>query len=197
MISSPMDVDETAQSSLATDVAMGEQSSLQDDVDMRSASSKSSRDEGFEHPRSSNAMEPSGTADSETSDMPASTDLADHIPGMYRILDLVSEQGSGGLGEFEWSGVLYISAELTDLRIVDKIIIAQESFGRFMNDLCPGAYQSLTHVNFNALDQFNVKPFGIYGSKSEIVRYLQDLELIDGNMYVILLSSMNSSFTPG
>jgi hypothetical protein len=27
-------------------------------------------------------------------------DLAYSIKGMYRILDLISEQGSGGLGEF-------------------------------------------------------------------------------------------------
>lgn len=33
-----------------------------------------------------------------TSGLPPSTDLVDHIAGMYRILDLVSEQGSGGLG---------------------------------------------------------------------------------------------------
>lgn len=29
-----------------------------------------------------------------------SLDIADSIPQMYRILDLISEQGSGGLGEF-------------------------------------------------------------------------------------------------
>lgn len=32
---------------------------------------------------------------------PATTDLAEYIPGMYRILDLVSEQGSGGLGKYD------------------------------------------------------------------------------------------------
>lgn len=40
----------------------------------------------------------------------------------------------------------------------------------------------MTHVNFNALDQLNLRPLGIYGSKSEIVRYLKDLQLVDDNL---------------
>ena len=67
---------------------------------------------------------------------------------------------------------------------VDKIIISQESFGRFVNDVCPGAYQSMTHVNFSALDQSTIKPVGIYGSKSEIVRYFRDLNLLNDETYV-------------
>ncbi|THG94479.1 hypothetical protein EW026_g7001 [Hermanssonia centrifuga] len=86
------------------------------------------------------------------------TDLVDAIDGMYRILDLMSEQGSGGL--------------------IDKIIIAQESFGRFVNDICPGAYQSMTQVKFDALDALSIKPLGIYGSKEEIARYLRDVGAI-------------------
>ena len=66
---------------------------------------------------------------------------------------------------------------------VDKVIISQDSFGRFVNDICPGAYQSMTHVNFKALDDLSVRPLGIYGSKSEIVRYLKDLDLISHDMY--------------
>ncbi|KAI0089047.1 hypothetical protein BDY19DRAFT_993280 [Irpex rosettiformis] len=97
------------------------------------------------------------------------TDLIDRIPGMYRILDLVSEQGSGGL--------------------VDKIIISQDSFGSFVNDLCPRAYQSMTHVNFDALDRLDIRPVGLYGSKSEIVRYLADLQLVDDDTARLLLES--------
>jgi hypothetical protein len=67
---------------------------------------------------------------------------------------------------------------------VDKIIISQESFGQFVNTVSPGAYQSMTHVNFEALDKLNIRPVGIYGSKSEIVRYLRDLELVDEEAYV-------------
>lgn len=40
----------------------------------------------------------------------------------------------------------------------------------------------MTHVNFNALDQLNLKPVGLYGSKSEIVRYLKDLSLVNEDL---------------
>ena len=62
---------------------------------------------------------------------------------------------------------------------MDKIIISQDSFGRFVNDICPGAYLSMTQVDFTALDQLNLKPVGIYGSKSSIVCYLKDLGIIN------------------
>ncbi|KAF8452913.1 hypothetical protein L210DRAFT_3617960 [Boletus edulis BED1] len=86
-------------------------------------------------------------------------DLACSIKGMYRILDLISEQGSGGL--------------------VDKIIISQNSLEAFINSVCPGAYASMTKVNFKALDHYVIKPVGVYGSKEEIVRFLLQLGVID------------------
>ena len=67
---------------------------------------------------------------------------------------------------------------------VDKIIIAQESFGKFVNNMCPGAYQSMTHVDFQALDQLNLRPVGVYGSKSELVRYFSNLDMVDDDLYV-------------
>ncbi|KIJ61776.1 hypothetical protein HYDPIDRAFT_115606 [Hydnomerulius pinastri MD-312] len=86
-------------------------------------------------------------------------DLVDSIKGMYRLLDLISEQGSGGL--------------------VDKIIIAQDSLQSFINTICPGAYASLTKVNFKILDRYIVKPVGIYGGKEEIVRLMLSLGVVD------------------
>ena len=41
----------------------------------------------------------------------------------------------------------------------------------------------MTKVNFKALDNFVIKPVGVYGSKEEIVRFLFELGAIDGNMY--------------
>ncbi|KAH7882014.1 hypothetical protein F5I97DRAFT_1939518 [Phlebopus sp. FC_14] len=98
----------------------------------------------------------------------AEYDLAHSIKGMYRILDLISEQGSGGL--------------------VDKIIIAQESLQAFINSVCPGAYASLTKVNFKALDKYIVKPVGVYGGKAEIVRFLASTGIIDDDVRAKLLS---------
>ncbi|KDQ64238.1 hypothetical protein JAAARDRAFT_201615 [Jaapia argillacea MUCL 33604] len=98
---------------------------------------------------------------------PQTSDLAHRIPGLYRILDLVSEAGSGGL--------------------VDKVIIAQESLGQFVNSLVPGAYTSLTKVDFGLLDKASVKPIGIYGSKAEIVKFLKSLDIVDDELAAALL----------
>ena len=67
---------------------------------------------------------------------------------------------------------------------VDKIIIDQESTGNFINDLCPGAYKNLTKVDFKTMDNLKLKPLGIYGSRTEIVRLFKELNVIDQNTYV-------------
>jgi len=67
---------------------------------------------------------------------------------------------------------------------VDKVIIDQNSIRRFINSVSPGAYASITKVDFKTLDRFMIKPFGLYGSKYEIVRLLQGIGAIDDNVYV-------------
>ncbi|KAJ7698920.1 hypothetical protein B0H17DRAFT_1049693 [Mycena rosella] len=89
----------------------------------------------------------------------ASFDLLHSIKGLFRVLDLISESGSGGL--------------------VDKIIIAQDSLKELINVLCPGAYVSLVKVDFKALDNLTIKPLGLYGSKSEIIAFLSCRGVVD------------------
>ena len=110
-------------------------------------------------------------------------DLAYSIKGMYRILDLISEQGSGGLGEFLTRNRACFPS--IDLSSVDKIIISQDSLAAFINSVCPGAHVSITKVNFKVLDKYVIKPVGVYGSKEEIVRFLLRLGVIDDTMYVV------------
>ncbi|KAK0239015.1 hypothetical protein EDD85DRAFT_527825 [Armillaria nabsnona] len=100
------------------------------------------------------------------------TDLVYEIPGMYRLLDLISEPGSGGL--------------------VDKIIIAQDSLKLFANDKSPGAYVSLTKVDFNVLDRFAIKPVGVYGSKEEIIHFISTLTVVDPSLAQKLLKPQSS-----
>ncbi|KAI6020260.1 hypothetical protein BKA83DRAFT_674992 [Pisolithus microcarpus] len=100
-------------------------------------------------------------------------DLASSVKGLYRILDLITEQGSGGL--------------------VDKIIISQSYLQAFINIVCPGAYASMTKVNFKALDQYIVKPIGLYGSKEEIVRFLAELRVIDDALAAQLLADPSTA----
>jgi hypothetical protein len=70
-----------------------------------------------------------------------SFDLLDRIPGMFRLLDLVAEQGSNGIGQF-----VSIMAFNANSSTVDKILIAQDSVARFANLIHPGSYQSEIQV---------------------------------------------------
>jgi hypothetical protein len=67
------------------------------------------------------------------------------------------------------------------------VIIAQDSIQRFINSVSPGAYASITKVDFKALDRFLIKPLGVYGSKGEIVRLLRSIAVIDDNTCVLLV----------
>ena len=100
------------------------------------------------------------------------------VKGMYRLLDLITEQGSSGLGN---SFLLAIGFLALMEFIVDKIVIAQESLQAFINALSPGAYSSITKVNFRKLDNCLLKPIGVYGSKEEIVRFLREIRAVDDN----------------
>ncbi|KAH9171595.1 hypothetical protein EDB89DRAFT_1906874 [Lactarius sanguifluus] len=53
------------------------------------------------------------------------------------------------------------------------------SLQEFINTLSPGAYSSITEVDFKLLDNVVLKPFGIYGSKEEIVRFLSEIKAVD------------------
>jgi hypothetical protein len=82
--------------------------------------------------------------------------------------------------------------------IVDKVVIAQDSVQRFINAISPGAYASITKVDFKTLDRFMIKPLGVYGSKHEIVKLLRSIGAVDDDMQVplhILLSSIMSCAT--
>lgn len=68
---------------------------------------------------------------------------------------------------------------------VDKIIIDQESMGRAMNAIRKGTYKSISRINFPALDGVSVRPIGIYGSKSAIVEFLVNLQVVDRALSVI------------
>jgi len=63
--------------------------------------------------------------------------------------------------------------------LVDKIIIAQDSLGRFINKIQPGAYKSLTKVDFKALDTGFLQPIGVYGSQESIVSFFLDFGIVD------------------
>jgi hypothetical protein len=51
-----------------------------------------------------------------------------------------------------------------------------------MNFIMPGAYTSITRVDFKTLDEASIMPVGLYGSSSEIVRYLSEMKAISDDM---------------
>ncbi|KAJ6484963.1 hypothetical protein DFH09DRAFT_1378006, partial [Mycena vulgaris] len=105
---------------------------------------------------------------------PVVSDLMYSVNGMFRVLDLISEHGSSGL--------------------VNKIVISQDSLKAFINELSPGAYSSLTKVDFKALDQLLIKPVGLYGSRSEIVAFLSAQGAVDElTAHALCLSRDNSA----
>jgi hypothetical protein len=65
------------------------------------------------------------------------------------------------------------------------VIIDQDSFRRLVNDLSPGAYISLTKVDFKVLDKLAIKPIGVYGNREEIVSLLVSLGVIESPMSVL------------
>ncbi|KAG8690824.1 hypothetical protein FRC11_008865, partial [Ceratobasidium sp. 423] len=103
---------------------------------------------------------------------PTPDDVLSSIPNLFRLLDLVDEHGSGG--------------------IVEKIVIDQDSLHRLLNIVRPGSYDSVSRINFKELDKLSVKPTGLYGSQSEIIRYLQQAQYLGDNS-VALLSRVNKS----
>ncbi|KAJ6609456.1 hypothetical protein B0H10DRAFT_2063907 [Mycena sp. CBHHK59/15] len=165
--------------------------SITDDGQSIYASSLNS-EEYFSSPEADEELPEAGTPDREAAIDPTDNvvndlpdifspaidnyDLLRSVQGMYRVLDLISEPGSGGL--------------------VDKIIICQDSLQEFINVLLPGAYSSMTKVNFKALDNLSIKPLGLYGSKSEIVAFLKATGIIDEPIARALELSRDRSAEP-
>ncbi|KAJ7809088.1 hypothetical protein B0H14DRAFT_2867919 [Mycena olivaceomarginata] len=122
-----------------------------------------------------------------------SIDLVHSVNGMFKILDLIREQGrwvfvalirlatflSLDLAAASVCRRCFIQIFPGEHSIVNKIIISQDSLKNFINELSPGAYSSLTKVDFKTLDQLSIKPAGLYGSKSELVAFLSALGAID------------------
>ncbi|CAE6486977.1 unnamed protein product, partial [Rhizoctonia solani] len=95
-----------------------------------------------------------------------------NFPTLFRLLDLYSEHGSGGL--------------------VEKVLIDQDGLRRLLNTLLPGSYESVSKIDFKALDKCAIKPLGVYGSKTEIVRFLREINCLSADSERSLLTSFGS-----
>jgi hypothetical protein len=110
-------------------------------------------------------------------------DLLPQIKGMYRFLDVVSEQGNGGVGKLVAARLFKcLTSPPPSPLPVDKIVIDDVGVSEFVNNLHPGAYKSVSSVDFAALDTQRLQLVGIYGSRDEIVRFLLSHGHIDNRM---------------
>ena len=78
---------------------------------------------------------------------------------------------------------------------MEKVIINQDSLNCFVNKISPGAYASLTRIDFRALDRASVKPVGVYGSKEKIVDLLLEVGVIEPDLFVVPVTS-NTVLSP-
>ncbi|KAB5588316.1 hypothetical protein CTheo_8242 [Ceratobasidium theobromae] len=96
----------------------------------------------------------------------------DKINNLYRLLDLYQENSSGGL--------------------VEKVLIDQKSLRRLLNTLLPNSYISVSKIDFKALDKLTIKPLGIYGLKSEIIKFLRGIKCLNDESDELLTSSIGT-----
>lgn len=108
-------------------------------------------------------------------------DLLNRMHCVYRLLELYSERGNSGLGTSVHSSSLYIQL-IINHKIVDKVVIPQQSLRRFVNSVSRKAYKSMTRIDFASLDKVSLRPIGVYGSKSEIIKLLLEIGAIDESM---------------
>ena len=72
---------------------------------------------------------------------------------------------------------------------MEKVIIDQESLKRFVNEVSPRAYVSLTRTEFRALNNASIKPVGVYGSRERIVDLFLEVGSIEPRLFVIPAAS--------
>ncbi|KAG8792428.1 Vacuolar protein sorting-associated protein 13A [Ceratobasidium sp. 428] len=103
-------------------------------------------------------------------------DVIQRVPNLFRLLDLVDEQGTGG--------------------IVEKMVIDQTSLHRLLNIIQPGSYDSVSKINFKSLDKLSIKATGLYGIRSEIIEYLKKAGCLNNDAATFLLDGVASSTVP-
>ncbi|KAG8744092.1 Vacuolar protein sorting-associated protein 13A [Ceratobasidium sp. 414] len=103
-------------------------------------------------------------------------DALERVPNLFRLLDLVDEHGSGG--------------------IVEKMVIDQASLHRLLNTVQPGSYDSVSKINFKSLDKLSIKATGLYGIRSEIVKYLKQARCLSDDAAMFLSGGSASRTAP-
>ncbi|CAG8695303.1 16008_t:CDS:10, partial [Funneliformis mosseae] len=99
-------------------------------------------------------------------------DLIESIPNLYRLLDLCKDDGSNGL--------------------VDKTIISKDFLKKLCNDMVPSSFKSISEINYAELNSISVRLIGCYGNRHLIAKLLLNLEIINQQIYDLLIVSQPS-----
>ncbi|CAB4415712.1 unnamed protein product [Rhizophagus irregularis] len=98
-----------------------------------------------------------------------SSDLANRINGLYRLLDLCDDDDSSG--------------------IVDRIIISKEYLGKLCNDMVQSSFKSISEINYSELNSISFRLIGCYGNRILIAKLLLNKNIIDQQLYKLLTTS--------
>ncbi|CAB4446571.1 unnamed protein product [Rhizophagus irregularis] len=104
-----------------------------------------------------------------------SSDLANRINGLYRLLDLCNDDGSSG--------------------IVDKIIISKEYLGKLCNDMVQSSFKSISEINYSELNSISFRLIGCYGNRILIAKLLLNKNIIDQQLYKLFTTSVSINDT--
>ncbi|RIA81246.1 hypothetical protein C1645_837308 [Glomus cerebriforme] len=100
-------------------------------------------------------------------------DLSKYIPGFYRLLDLCKDEGLQGL---------------------DKIIIYEESLKNLCNDIDPLCFKSISEISYAKLNLVSFYLIGCYGNHTLIAKLLLKKNIINEQLYNLLITSHSSIF---
>ncbi|CAG8669617.1 12878_t:CDS:2, partial [Acaulospora morrowiae] len=100
-------------------------------------------------------------------------DLCNKIPNFYRLLDFCADTAST---EYD----------------VKKIVISQEFLKKLCNDIVPGSYESISKVDYASLNTKSLGFIGIYGRYEVIARYLFQKNVINEEIYNLLVKPQTS-----
>ncbi|CAB4410518.1 unnamed protein product [Rhizophagus irregularis] len=107
-------------------------------------------------------------------------DLAECIPGLYRLLDLNKVDGSSSS--------------------VDRITISKDSLKKLCNNIIPSSFKSISEIDYEKLNSISFRLIGCYGNHFLIAKFLLNKKIIDQKIYDLLITSDNknkSSLRPG
>ncbi|RGB38369.1 hypothetical protein C1646_812662 [Rhizophagus diaphanus] len=107
-------------------------------------------------------------------------DLAECIPGLYRLLDLSKVDGSSSS--------------------VDRMTISKDSLKKLCNNIIPSSFKSISEIDYEKLNSISFRLIGCYGNHFLIAKFLLNKKIIDQKIHDLLITSDNknkSSLRPG